>query len=193
MSDELRDILDDYDDSDAPEGLDIAAERGALDTERAGEWERFTLTAPEHFDWAARKRARAKANTAHLEEWKSMEMHKMAHAFDKRITASQGEEQFFNDMIRFGVLSLDPDAKGKRSVKTPHMTAFTITRTEFDWPTDDALVSWAATVDGGDGGELVRVKYAPDKTAIKAYVKETGDIPPGLEVREVESVTIREA
>lgn len=190
---ELAEILADYDDADAPDGLDVATELAAI--ERAmdnpeadtPEREPFRLTEPEHYDWAGRKLARAQAEVERLEAWKADELYKLTRAFDVKIAVHQRDAAFFDAMIRASVLGMEPDAKGKRKVSAPHLSASVTHREHWEWPEDDALVAWAREQ---DPITLVRVKTTPDKTAIKSYVKNTGATPDGLTITTVESVRI---
>jgi hypothetical protein len=193
MSDALQEILDEYDDAEAPAGLDLAAEREAFEAdpqEPEAHREPFALTEPAHFDWAARKLAKARAEEKRLAEWKAEELWKLGAAFDRRINAAKRDAEFFHGMIAFAVENLPPDAKGKQSVKTPHLTASVTHRKHFEWPADDALVAWARRTFSAGWSEFVRVHQAPDKVAIKAYVEKTGDAPDGLVVEAVASVRI---
>lgn len=200
MSDALlQDILDEYDDADAPDGFAAEVERFAADiavaedagidvTAATALREPFALTTPEAFDWAARKLAKAQHEVARLEEWKQSEAWKLAQAFDRRIKIAQHDVDHLDGMIRFAVEALEPDAKGKQSIKTPHLTATVVRREHFEWPADDELVAWAESYTAEPG--LLHTKVTPDKTAIKKYVKATGDAPDGLEVTTVASVRI---
>jgi hypothetical protein len=180
---ELAEIMDDFDGMDAPEGIDVLAERAYHEVEGRAH---FTLTEPEHFDWAARKKSRATAEVKRLSEWRAQEMYKLGLAFDKRIMAAQRDEDFFDAMIRTGVESLPADPKGRRAIKTPHLTASVTHTQKWEWPESDVLVAWAYHT--GPGMTLVRTKSEPDKAAMKKYIKESGDVPDGLVISEVESV-----
>lgn len=196
MSDTLREIMDEYDDADAPEGFSAELVRFAGDIETADEVgadasamtamrERFALTEPEHFDWAARKLARAQAEKKRYEAWLADERYKLEQAFGRRIASAERDIEFFDGMIRFAVENLEPDAKGKRAIKTPHLTACVTVTKHYEWPADEALIEWARAQ---GHAEFVRVKESPDKVAIKAHVKETGETPDGLEVTDLASV-----
>lgn len=71
----------------------------------------------------------------------------------------------------------------KKTLELPHgKRQLRAAPPQFEWPApgsdeEAALLAWATAED------LVRVKTELDKTGIKAHHKDTGEIPPGVEVR----------
>lgn len=187
---ELREILDEIDDADAPAGLDLAREleiATADPQEPEAHREHFMLTEPRHFDWAGRKLAAARAEVERLEHWKAEDLAKRADKFDRHIASAKREAQGFEAWISGCVFAL-PAVKGRRHIKTPHLSASVIQDHQWIWPETSALLEWAKTV--ASGVELTRLSEIPDKAAIKTYVKETGERPPGLEISERERVRL---
>ena len=190
---ERDEIMRDFEDSLAPEGVDVAREMlewqhgsDAQDETR----EPFVPTTPEQYDWALLKRSRAKAEAEAYTEQKREEMAKLAAAFDRRIAQAESERAFFEDMLARALELVEPDSKGKRRIKSAHGTVYTTHREVWQWPERDTDVY----------GELVAfareheaVTESVDKAAVKKYVKTTGEVPPGVSIESVESVTIREA
>ena len=169
--------------------LDEVLEEFEDDLAPAGANESFTPTTEAEFEWALRKRARSSAKLREMYAAKEFELERLARAFDKRIEAEQRTADFFTAMIERGVEALEPDAKGKRGVKTVAGTVYTRTTEHFEWPDGDVLVAFAkASIP-----EAVIVSERADKALIKAHIKETGEAPEGLSVTPQTTVVIKEA
>jgi hypothetical protein len=195
----LAELLDELLDADAPVGIseelaayhtdiEVAADAGADVAAISAMRERFALTEPEHFEWAARKLARIRAQKARIEDEGAEQVYKLQALIAQRVKPLERDEDFFDGLIRAAVEALPADAKGKQAIKTLHLTASVTHREHFEWPEDDALVAWAHTTDSKY--DLTRVKETPDKVAIKSYVKATGEAPDGLVIESVASVRL---
>jgi hypothetical protein len=179
----LAEIMEEFEDALAPDIFSDPNGPGDVN-----EQDRFIPTTDAQFEWALRKKARAEKQSRELAAHMAHEMALLKAAFEKRIAEHERSAAFFADMIERGVMAMEPDSKGKRTVKTVAGTAYTRTTEHFEWPADDALVSWAKS----HLPEAVKVKESPDKAALKAHVKATGELPEGLTVEPRVSVVIKE-
>lgn len=181
---ELESIMDEFDDLTAPD-IDIEAERVRYAEDDARDlWAPSTV---EEFDWAARKLARIEAKRADMAEMKCDELAKLALLFDRRIRVMDADAEFFRAVIQEGVRALEPDGKGKRTIRTPHMTAYERTTTNIVLPADGSDLAWAKSAHP----EFVRASL--DVAAVKKYIKETGDAPEGTELIPSTTVVIKGA
>jgi len=70
---------------------------------------------------------------------------------------------------------------GKRTVNLPNGSLKLIKRQEkFEYIDTDKVIEWIKVNDRS--GDLIRVKEEINKAEVKKYVKETGEIPDGLEI-----------
>lgn len=167
----LDDIFEEFEDSLAP-----------------AEPERFTPSTDAEFEWAQRKRKRHIDKAEALKVHMDYELELLRKAFTRRITEQENGAAFFTEMIERGIEALEPDAKGRKAVKTVVGSIGIVTRKKYHWPADEVLVEWAEKHDEA----LVRVKKEPDKNGIKKYIKEHGVVPDGLEIVQTESVVIKD-
>lgn len=174
MNEVLAEVLDEFDEATTPDGIADEAWYPTTDAD---------------FEWCQRKRLRAMARSEEIAALRDEQVAKLTAAFDRRIAQADADATRFTLLIETGVRKVEPDGKGKRSVKAPGVTAYIRHSQQFVWPEEGDLLAWAKDTDP----TLVRVKESPDKTAIKAYVKETGDAPAGLLIQPTESVVIKEA
>lgn len=79
----------------------------------------------------------------------------------------------------------------KSSVATPVGTVIRSNKPKAVWPEDLVLVDWAKR--SGLAATCIRTTEAPDKKAIAAHIKETGEIPEGYTEQERTSISIRKA
>lgn len=196
-------IMEAFEDSLAPVWAQGAADAWATSLEVADdagvdpeavfrdhpEVERFAPTTDAEFEWALRKRARSSAKADDLREHMNDELHKLRSMFERLIVEQERSVNLFTDMIERGIRAMEPDSKGKRTVKTVAGTVYTRTADHFIWPADDELVAWAKA----NLADAVRVKESPDKVLIKAHVKSTGEVPDGLVVESLTTVVIKGA
>ncbi|MEI6724586.1 MAG: host-nuclease inhibitor Gam family protein [Actinomycetes bacterium] len=183
---DYAEIMEEFEDSLSP----LDAETLAIEM-REGDAlpDRFTPTTDQQFEWALRKRARAITKRDELQAALEAELYQLNKAFDRRIAEHANTAAFFTDMVERGIEAMEPDDKGKRTVKTVAGTVYTRTAEHFDWPDDEMLVGWARE----HLPEAVRVKESPDRTALKTHVKETGEVPDGVTVESVTTVVIKSA
>lgn len=141
-------------------------------------------------DWCLLKRASAEKRIDALNISKAAAIYELSQLYDRRIAAEHRDFEFFDNAAKDALARVvEPGKDGRRKLALPHGTVFTTRREHFEWPDDDALVGWAKD----HLPEAVRVKETPDRAALKAHVKETGELPDGLSVETVETVQIREA
>ena len=181
---EYAEIMEEFEDALAP---DIFSDP-SNPTEVQAQTE-FTPTTDEQFEWAMRKRSRANAEIAALNEHMERELYELRQAFGRRIAKHQRTADFFTGMIERGIEAVEPDAKGKQTVNTVVGTIYVRHSEHFEWPEDSDLIAWAKS----NLPDAVKVKESPDKTAIKAHVKATGEVPAGLTITAVTSTVIKEA
>lgn len=162
---------------------DVGTDTIAIYHDRA---ERYVPATDAEFEWAMRKRARALRKAEELAQHMAYEVELLTKAFRKRIDEQRDTADFFTDMIERGIEAIEPDSKGRRSVKTVVGTCYTQTKEHIDWGDEDALTEWATA------NNCVRVKKSPDKVAIKNHIHTTGEVPPGVSVGDRTTVVIRE-
>lgn len=103
---------------------------------------------------------------------------KEAQAFyDERIDRQEQTIEFLTAKVQGFVR-----ASGENSITTPTGRAGFRTRKKFRWGSTDDLLAFAK-----ERGLEVKVTETPRKRAIKAFFKETGELPSGTEVEEVTS------
>ena len=141
-------------------------------------------------DWCLLKRANALARIERINVAKAAALYELAALYDRRITAERATADYF-ELTAIDALAriAEPDKRGKRSLKLPHGTVYEVAREHIAWPDDDALVGWCTA----HLPMARKVKYAPDKAALKAHMKATGEVPDGVEVGTVTTIQIREA
>lgn len=180
------DVMTDFEDELAPMSAeDLEVER----RERDSLPERFVPKTDGAFEWAIRKRHRALSKRDEIARRKEEELHILAGQFDRLIAAEQDTANFFDDMIERGILALEPDSKGKRTVKTVAGTAYVRTTEHIGWPADESLVAWCKE----HLPAAVIVFEKPDKKALKDAIHETGELPDGVTVEPWETVVVKDA
>jgi len=75
---------------------------------------------------------------------------------------------------------------GEKSLKLPFGKIQARTTRKAIWPDDETLVSFSK-----EKHIPIRVKEEPDKKALKSYIDEHLEYPPGYEVKPVTSVTVK--
>jgi phage host-nuclease inhibitor protein Gam len=142
--------------------------------------DRFVVDSMEKAEWCMWKLAKLAQEDAEDEAMAQREIERIQAWLEARKKPRQQSREFFEEHLRqFHQRLLQDDPKGNKTVKLPHGT-LKARKLPDKWEYDDeTIIEWAKA---NARIELIRVKAEPDKQAIKQYVKETGEVPPGVTV-----------
>ena len=178
MSDTLQEIVEEFEDEFAPR-------------------DDYVPDSDEKFEYRSRAYLAAKAHIEKLEEWKAQQIYVLTKKFDARISVAYADQEHHRALIEEGLLRMEPDAKGKRTVRVPSATVYTTHRVSIVRPDDEKALALGTTLG-------VAPITKPDWAAVKKHltvenvddtlvvVADTGE-EVALEVAVTDSVTIKEA
>ena len=105
-----------------------------------------------------------------------------ADYFKHRVSQVENTKQFVTRQLE----AIVGETKEK-IVRTPKGSAFFTTRLVTQWPPDSDIITWVKE----KGLNCVSPKDALNKNLLKAYIKETGDTPPGYATLPETKLSIR--
>jgi phage host-nuclease inhibitor protein Gam len=148
--------------------------------EQESQSEGFVVDSLEKAEWCLRKLAKLAQEDAEDEAMAQREIQRIQAWLEARKKPRQQSREFFEEHLRrFHEKLLQDDPKRNKTVKLPHGT-LKARKLPDKWEYDEqAILEWAKA---NARIEFIRVKAEPDKQAIKQYVKETGEVPPGVTV-----------
>ena len=179
MSDTLQEITAEFEDEFAPR-------------------DDYVPDSDEKFEYRSRAYLEAKAHVEKLREWKEAQVYALEAKFNARIAAAEADAEHHRSLIEVGLLRMEPDAKGKRTVRVPSATVYTTHRVSIVRPDDHTALSLGARLD-------VAPITKPDWAAVKKHltvenvddtlvvIADTGEEVDGIEIAVTDSVTIKEA
>lgn len=132
--------------------------------------ESFVIDNDEKADWAVRK---IKEHTADMERWESFYKEQT-----EKIKESAKQSIDFLSMELYKYFSLVPhrETKTQEKYKLPSGDLVLVKEKEDFERDNESLLQWCKN----NKPELIRIKEEPDWSAIKTYIKETGDLPDGV-------------
>lgn len=142
--------------------------------------QRFTIDTKDQAIWAMKKIAQAKKSQDENTQAGKTEILRIYDWIDKENQQIQTSINFFEALLReyfFKIKEADPKLK---TIKLPH-GELRVRSQQPDYQIDDTLlIPWAKD----NLPEAVQVKESILKTPIKNYIKETGEILPGVTIEQ---------
>ena len=144
--------------------------------------ERFEIKTKDQAAWALRKMSKIKADLAENAAVAQAEIDRIMKWRVSEDDKLQQEMSFFEYLL-MGYFQECRKADDKlKTIKLPHGSLkMRAQQPEYAYPPEEDMVVWAEA-NGDDDLQLVITKKTVDKTKLKAYIKETGDIPNGLTI-----------
>jgi hypothetical protein len=101
--------------------------------------------------------------------------------YDEEIQKLEDQQEFLLHQVEVFL-----ENTHRSNIKTPVGTVSRVSRSRIDWPSNEVLLAWSR-----EKGLAVRVTEAPDKKAIEAFIKDTGELPPGAERIDYTTLSVR--
>lgn len=132
--------------------------------------ETFVIDSDEKADWAVRK---IKEHAADAERWEAFYKEQ---AQKIKASAQQSIEYLSVELYKYFATIPHRATKTQEKYKLPSGELVLMKEKEDFERDNDALLQWCRE----NRPELVRIKEEPDWNAVKAYIKETGELPEGV-------------
>lgn len=159
--------------------------------EEVTEHDGFKLKDIEGVNWAFRKIRAYETKKAEIDDLRAKELERINLWHKKETEQLEGNMEYFKGLITEYYIKLkenDPKAK----ISTPNGKISSRKQTKYNYIDEEALLSWVKE----NHKELVKVKEELDKAEFKKVFKSnvdlnTGEIIPGLEIKEEETIQIK--
>lgn len=148
--------------------------------EKHEEQERFRIETKDQAAWALRKLSKLQAEQEENRQVAQIEIERISSWLEEENETIKNQANFFEYLLEEYFLKLRQDDPKRKTVKLPH-GALKMRKQQPRYLYDEEqLLPWAKE----NLPDAVQVKETVAKNLLKKYIKETGEVVPGVEIEE---------